>query len=195
MKNLIYIAIGGGIAYYLYQRNQKNKKGIAKAPSTNTEPVSVNEGNTKTESNAVSNDKKSVADLFLKVQKKSGSMSDPKEDKLIYKYFDSLSPEDLKDWAKVLRSEAFAAYSKVTAQIDVTAKEKDIFLKKLAKEVDIEISRFEGLMKNMGLYIQKLVLQDMKEAGFDTENVKITPYDDKSSFNGQRFEVNELIDL
>jgi len=195
MKNIFYIAIGGGIAYYLYQRNQKNKKGIAKAPSTNTEPVSVNEGNTKTETNDVSDNKKAVADLFLKLQNKAGNKTDPEGDKYIYKYFDSLSPEDLKDWGKLLRSEAFIEYSKVISKMDVTIKEKEIAIKKFAKAVNMDRARFEGLMKNMGLYIQKLVLVSMKEAGFDTENVKITPYDDKSSFNGQRFEVNDLIDL
>ena len=40
MKNLIYIAIGGGIAYYLYQRNQKNKTANIKVPTTSANPGS-----------------------------------------------------------------------------------------------------------------------------------------------------------
>lgn len=197
MKNLIYIAIGGGIAYYLYQRNQKNKKTIAKAPATTTEPVSVNDGNTKTETNDVSDDKKAVADLFLKTQKSLGETGNKESEKLIYKYFDSLNEKDLKDWKTMLNSDAWGDYFRANS-FDATKQEKALARKRFAKAMEtfkIDVTRFEGLLKSMSLYIQKLVLQSMKEAGFNTENVEILPYDNKSSFNGQISEVNDLIDL
>ena len=59
----------------------------------------------------------------------------------------------------------------------------------------IDVTRFEGLLKSMSLFIQKIVLESMKEAGFNTENVEITPYEEKNSFNGQISEANGLVDL
>ena len=196
-KKIIIGLVGGAIIYYLY------KKSIQKTTATETAPVVTKEEIKKTETDdgsiRRSTKGKTVADLFIKVQKSLGEQTGGDEsEKLIYMYFDSLKDEDLKDWTTMLNSDAWADYSRVNNSFDATRQEKALARRRFAKAMEsfkIDVTRFEGLLKSMSLFIQKIVLESMKEAGFNTENVEITPYEEKNSFNGQISEVNGLVDL
>ena len=196
-KKIIIGLVGGAIIYYLY------KKSTQKTTATETAPVVTKEEIKKTETDdgsiRRSTKGKTVADLFIKVQKSLGEQTGGDEsEKLIYMYFDSLNDEDLKDWTTMLNSDAWADYSRVNNSFDATRQEKALARRRFAKAMEsfkIDVTRFEGLLKSMSLFIQKIVLESMKEAGFNTENVEITPYEEKNSFNGQISEVNGLVDL